>query len=99
MNILLSGVWGEQPRTKRMGRSPSVMIEVQERAVQCCKVEAIWVVLQPEHMLIMHLQSGAKKGILKKIRVKNSFLDGMMTFEVATQSRQPMSSFSTYKAR
>lgn len=89
---------GNNQELKEWGDHPG-MIEIQERAVQCCNVEAIWVVLQPERMLIMHLQSGDKKGILKKIRVKNSFLDDMMTFEVTTQSRQPMSSFSTYKAR
>lgn len=32
------------------------MVEIQERAIQHCHVGAIWVVLQPEHMLIMHIQ-------------------------------------------
>ena len=67
MAILLSGIWVEQPRTKRMERSPtSVVTEIRERAVELCPVEVIWVVLQAEHPLIMCPQSGAKKGILKR---------------------------------
>lgn len=54
-----------------MERASLAMIEIQERAVQCCHVEAIWAVLQPEHMLIMQPQLRAdRKASWKRSELK-----------------------------